>query len=67
MWSGRDAVSYKPRDAALGCGRGEGRTLPVPEQTSVQEPSDTCGAFRLASRPCRGTQLTRFSSLACLI
>ena len=67
VWSGRDATSYKPRDAALGRGKGEGGTVPVPAHASVQEPSDTCGAFQLASCPLGGTQLTHFSSLACLI
>lgn len=53
VWSGRDATSYKPRDAALGHGRGEGGTVPVPAHASVQEPSDTWGISALLSPPRR--------------
>lgn len=67
VWSGRDATSYKTSDAAFGHGRGEGGAVPAPAHTSAQEPSDTCGAFQLSSGLLGGTQLTHFSSLACLI
>lgn len=47
--SGRDVTSDKPRDAPIVCGRGEGRTMPVAARVSMQEPSDTCGAFQVSS------------------
>lgn len=67
MCAGRGATSDKPHDAALGHGRGEGRTMPVAACVSMQEPSDTCGAFQVFSCFLGGTQLTHFSCLACLI